>query len=342
MPRKPLVFILIIVLFISIGALYKVSGAGKTGDKEIFASGTIEASEIDLAAEVPGKLKEIKVEEGQKVKVGDILAKLDSSVYDLQVKQNEALVAAAKAKARETKSGSRDELIKQAEANVQQVAALVNGAKTMVRNAEANYQRIKALYKTGAATEQQLDNAEAQLQNVKAQLEAYVSQMNAARQQLSLLRNGATAETINMADAGVAQAQAALEMAKVQQLKTIITSPVDGVVSSVNFKEGEFAAVGASVVTLLQPENLWVQVYIPEKDIPKIKLGQKALISIDAYPDQSFAGEVSYISPEAEFTPKNLQTKEERVKTVFAVKIQIKEGIEKFKPGLPADITIKL
>ncbi len=341
MSKKPVAIVLVLAVLLIGGTVYKNYFSAAPLKDVIQASGTVESTEIDVASEVGGKLTELNVTEGQQVKVGGLLAKIDATVFDLQAKQNEAVLRSAQAKARETKAGSRQEMIGQAKASVQQVNALVNGAKTALTNAETNYNRIKGMYQSGGATQQQLDSAEAQLQSARAQYEAQVSQLNAAKQQLNLLQNGATVETINAADAGVAQAQAALEIAKAQQLKTIITSPKEGVVSSVNFEKGEMVTTGASILTLTDPQDMWVQVYIPEQDIPNIKVGQEALIYIDAYPDKGFKGVVSYISPKAEFTPKNVQTKEERVKTVFGVKIRITQDVDKFKPGLPADIEIK-
>jgi len=327
--------LIVIAVFIFI-----TPGCGEKNTEHIRASGTIEASELNVHAESGGKIVDVKVAEGIIVKEGDILGNLDSTIKALQVQQAEAALKSAQEKSKETRTGSREQMIAQAEANLQQITALRQGAGQSMENAGENLARIEALYNEGGTTIQQLSDARTRYETAKAQYEAYSAQISSARENLDLLKSGATQETINIADAGVAQAQAGLSIAKNQLDKTVIYSSIDGIVSTVNFQKGEYVNPGAAVFTIIDMEDLWVNVYITEKDLPKVKLGQKAEIYIDAYPDKPFSGQVSYISPKSEFTPKNLQTKEERVNMVFKVKINITGEKENIKPGLPADIKI--
>lgn len=321
--------------------LLVASGCSTSTNKNgLSASGTVEATETNVNAEVGGKLTEILIGEGSVVKKGDVLARLDSTIQALQVQQAEANLRAAQEKSKETKAGSRAQLISQAQASVQQIASLQQGAQNSVSNALDNLNRVKVLLNEGGATAQQLSDAQNRYETARAQLEAYSAQKKSAQEQVDLLKSGATTETINIADAGVAQAQVGLSIAKAQLNKTVLYAPGSGVISSLNFQKGEVISQGAPVAAITDTSDLWVNVFIPEQDLPKIKLGQKAEIFIDAYPKQPFHGEVSYISPTAEFTPKNLQTKEERVNMVFAVKIKISDGKDRLKPGLPADISI--
>lgn len=327
-------FIIAFVLLVSI------SGCGKSSNDELSASGTVEATEVRINSEVGGKLTDMLMDEGSVVKKGEVLARIDSTVQALQVQQAEASLRIAQEKAKETKAGNRAQLIAQAAANVRQIASLQQGAETSVKNALDNLNRIKVLVNEGGATTQQLSDAQTRYETARAQLEAYAAQKKSAQEQFDLLKSGATAETVNIADAGVTQAQINLSMAQAQLAKTVLYAPGNGVASSVNFRQGEFVSPGAPVATIADNGDLWIKVYLPEQDLPKIKLQQKANVYLDAYPNQPFHGEVSYISPTAEFTPKNLQTKEERVNMVFAVKVKITEGQDRLKPGLPADVTI--
>ncbi len=312
----------------------------KSNGPNIPASGTVEATEINVNAETGGKITEVPVEEGQPVNRGDVLGRLDSTVQALQVQQAEAALRAAQEKSKETKTGTREQLIAQAKAGVQQIASLQQGAKQSMDNAKDNLDRIQVLVNEGGATSQQLTNARTQYETARAQYEAYAAQKKSAQEQLDLLKSGATQETINIADAGVAQAQASLAIAEALLAKTVLYAPTGGIVNSVNFKQGEYITPGAAVITIINPGDLYVNVYIPEKEIPRVKLGQKAEIFIDAYPGKPFQGIVSFISSKAEFTPKNLQTQEERVNMVFAVKVKIGDSSGHLKPGLPVDVVL--
>lgn len=316
------------------------SGCSKSEKTGLSASGTIEATVTNVNAEAGGKLNDILIEEGTLVNKGDIIARIDSTIQALQVQLAEANLRSAQEKSKEVKAGSRTQLISQAQASIQQIASLQQGAQNSVNNALDNLNRIKVLFEQGGATAQQLSDAQNRYEIARAQLQAYSAQKKSAQEQVDLLKSGATAETINIADAGVTQAQVNLAIAKAQLEKTVLAAPVSGLVSSLNFQKGEVIAPGAPVASLTETGNLWVNVYIQEQELPKIKLGQKAQIFTDAYPDQPFSGDISYISPTAEFTPKNLQTKEERVNMVFAVKVKITDGKDRLKPGLPADVTL--
>lgn len=316
------------------------AGCSKSNSQDISASGTVEATEINVIAETGGKVIDLIVDEGSPVKQGEVIGRIDSTILALQVQQAEAALRSAQEKSKETKTGTREQLVAQAKAAVQQVSSLQAGARQTMDNAKDNLDKTLALVNEGGATSQQLSNARTQYETAKSQYEAYAAQKKSAQEQLDLLKSGATQETINIADAGVAQAQANLSIAKAQLNKSFLYAPANGIIGSLNFNKGEYAGPGAAVATIINTDDLYVNVYIPEKELPKIKLGQKAEIIIDAYPGKPYPGAVSYISSKAEFTPKNLQTKEERVNMVFAVKVKISGGKEQLKPGLPADITI--
>ncbi len=330
----------IILMSAAAAVLIIISGCGSQDVDGIYASGTVTATEVNVSAETGGRITEIPVNEGVYVNKGEVVGRLDSKLQELQLEQAEARLRAAVEKAGEAKSGNREQLIDQAQYTVSQFASLEQGARQTMENARENLDRVQRLYSEGGAAQQQVSDAETRYAAAKAQYDAYSAQKRAAEEQLDLLKSGATPEAVNIADAGVELARADLEIARNNLEKTTLSAPVDGVISSVNYTMGEVVSPGAALVTILENDDLWIDVYVTETELPQIKPGQPAEIKIDAFPDKVFHGEVTFISPEAEFTPKNLQTKEERVNMVFAVKITVTDGKDVLKPGLPADVRI--
>lgn len=329
-------FLTVLILIVSVFG----SGCSQKGEEKELYSGTVEAQESLINTEVGGKVSELLVEEGSSVKKNQTIGKIDSTTQSLQVSQAEAALKSAREKAAEVKKGNREEQIAQAAAAVKQITSMESSARAVMNNAKDNLDKVKKLYSEGGATEQQLSDAETKYTTAKYQVDSYAAQKASAQEQLQLLQKGATQESVNIADAGVIQAEALLETAKSQQNKTILKSPVAGVVSSVNFNQGEFISPGAALVSVIDMKDMWINIYVPEKELPLVKTGQKAKIYIDAYPDQPVNGKVVFISAKSEFTPKNLQTKEDRVNMVFAVKIKITDGLDRMRPGLPADVEL--
>ncbi|WP_418790016.1 HlyD family secretion protein [Phosphitispora sp. TUW77] len=324
----------VILIFVSI------TGCSGNDFNGVSASGTVSAAEVNMTAEIGGRIIDVTVKEGVYVKKGEVLGHLESKIQALQVNSAEAVLCAAIEKAKETKAGNRAQLIAQAQMTIEQVDSLQQGARQAMENSRGTLERMKELFIEGGVTQQQVSDAETAYATAKAQYESYGSQKKSAEQHLDLLKSGATREVLNIADAGVTQAQANLEIAKTNLEKTILYAPVDGIISSVNFNEGEVVLAGSRVLTIMETKDMWIDVYVSETELPKIKLGQQAEINIDAFPEKVFHGEVNFISPEAEFTPKNLQTKDERVNMVFGVRVAVIDGKDILKTGLPADVKI--
>jgi HlyD family secretion protein len=182
----------------------------------------------------------------------------------------------------------------------------------------------------------------AQVDAAQAQYEAAAAAVRSAQSRVDALAAGATKEQIAVAEAQVAQAQAALEALQVQLNKLTLRSPIAGLVTSRAIHVGEVAAPGATLLTIANLDSVKLTVYIPEDRIGQVKVGQKVEVQVDSFPGETFVGEVTFIASHAEFTPKNVQTKEGRVSTVFAVKVKIPNAEHKLKPGMPADATIKM
>ena len=294
---------------------------------KISASGTIEVIEVSVAPKIGGQVTKIAVQEGSRVKGGDILAVIDSSALEIQLQQAEAGVNLAQAPLRLLLEGSRAEDIRYAEETLKQ-------AEANLKVAEEDLNRIRNLYEKASTTAKMKDDAEARYKVARAQYEA-------SRQILLKLTRGARPEEIKAARARLAQAEAARDLLKKNISDCTIISPTRGMVTHKPVEEGEFVAPGTPLLTVADLEKVRLKVYITEPELGKVGLGQAAEVKIDSYPDRTFLGKVIFISPEAEFTPKNIQTKEERTKLVYAVKIEIENPENILKPGMPADAVIK-
>jgi len=191
----------------------------------------------------------------------------------------------------------------------------------------------KTLIRQGLIAAQEVDRA-------RQAYEVATAQEKSTRQKLALLQAGSRPDQIEAARGQLAQARNALEMARTRLNEMVINSPVDGVVLHKTLEVGEMANPGVAVLTLMKPSEIWVRAYVPEEEIGRLKVGDAARISVDAYPDRRFPGRISEIASQAEFTPRNVQTKKERVNLVFRIKIAVDnpEGI--LKPGMPADAEI--
>lgn len=330
----------ILILLSLLGGLL-IIGCNKDGyNSKIAVSGTIEATEINIASEAAGKIEKVKAQEGTLVKEKQLLVTLENELSEFMVRQAEASLTAAKAKAKEAKKGSRREQIKQAQAQVQQFIAMRDGAYEAMKNSLDLKEAMENAVKQGKATSADVLKAESQYQTALAQYNAYKAQIKGLQAQVSLLKAGATDEALAALNAGVRQAKAALDSARFQLSRYQILAPSNGTIIGINVNPGEWVNPGTSVLTLSDLSKLWITIYVPEKEIGKIKLGQKANIKVDSFPKENFIGTISKIANEAEFTPKNVQTKEERIKTVFAVKVSIENMNGKLKPGMPADVEI--
>lgn len=308
-------------------------------EQPLTANGTIEATEVKVVAEVGGTLQKLAVKEGDRVQAGQLIALLDDSSYRLLTDQARAGLAGSQASLAEARAGARAQEIEAARREADRLEALAAGAREQAALQEDNFRRTKELFQAGALPEQELFAAEVQYNTARHQLEAAQAQLEAARARLALLEAGSREQTIERLAAAVKQGESNLALARLNLEKTRLKAPADGVVASCNFTEGELIRPGAEVATLLNDRDLWLWVYIPENRLGQVKAGQPVQIRVDAYPGKTFPGQVEYISPKAEFTPRNVQTREDRVNLVFRVKIRVTGGREELKPGLPADVT---
>ena len=316
--------------FIAIGLILLGGLACSNGrDKNVIsASGTIETVEVNVASKVAGQVLSLSYKEGSRVVPGDLLAVIDHASLDIQLRQAEAGVRLADAQLALLVKGARSEDIRQAEAALTQ-------ADSALKVAGDDAARMRELFKTGSVTSKQRDDAEARLTVATAQ-------RSAAVEALGRLRRLARPEEVQAAEARLAQARAAAELLEKTIADCTITAPAGGIVTHKAVEAGELVTPGATVVTLADLASVYVMIYVTEIEIGRIKLGDGVDVRIDAFPERAFPGKITYISPEAEFTPKNVQTKEDRVKLVFGVKVEIENEEGLLKPGLPADAVVRV
>jgi HlyD family secretion protein len=321
---------IVVTVLLVVGALvtWTLTRGGDGARDAIAASGTVEATDADLGFQAPGRVLVIDAREGDAVTAGTELARLDTRELDAGLAVAQAQLEAAEARLSELERGARPQEVATAEAAVRQAEQRVDEAR---RDAE----RASTLFEGGAISRQAFDRAQTALDLATAALDQ-------AREQLALLVEGPRAETIRAQRAAVAQARANVVRTEATLANAVVTAPFDGVVTVRHREPGEAVTPGAPVLTLLDPDDRWVRIYIRENQIGLVQLGMAAEISSDTYPDRVYQGEVVFIGSEAEFTPRNVQTTEERTRLVYPVKVRITgdPGFE-LKPGIPADVTLR-
>ena len=326
-PKKRLVPIVIIAVVVIAAVILVVRFVRNRDDGTMRLSGNVEVTEHNIGFKVPGKIAKLNVDEGDRVKQGDLLAELSSGDVKALVDQNRAALEEAKVKLAELKAGSRKQEIGRARAESASLEA------ELVR-ARKDFERAEMLYNNGAISASRFDAA-------KSAYETRRAQFGSARQQQSLVEEGPRREDIKAAGLRVQQLAAAANTED-KFADTRLYSPITGIVFRKNVELGEVVQPGAAIFVVGDLERPWVKVYVKEDKLSLVKLGQKARITVDTYKDRYYDGTVTFISSDAEFTPKNVQTEEERVKLVFGVKVTVKNRDQELKPGMPADVRIIL
>jgi HlyD family secretion protein len=317
-----------VVLAIAVGVTaWRLTAAGEGEHEALTASGTIEATDADLGFQAPGRVLEIAVREGDRVEQGQVLARLDTREVEAAVAAARAQVAAAEARLAELRRGARPQEVASAE-------SAAGSAERRAGEAAREAERARTLHAGGAISRQALDRAETAAEVAAAGLVQ-------AREQLGLVREGPRAESIRAQEALVAQARANVELAEATLANGTVVAPFAGVVTTRHREPGEAVSPGAPVLTLLDPDDRWVRIYVREDVVGRVQLGMTASVTSDTYPERTFDGEVVFIASEAEFTPRNVQTAEERTKLVYAVKVRITSDPDFIlKPGIPADVRL--
>lgn len=291
----------------------------------IFASGYVEATDVRISTKVGGTLESFPVREGDLVEPGQELARIDTTDLDLALDRARAERGQAEAELRLRLAGSREEDVAAAAAQVAQTKADLEGAAKELA-------RVQGLLDAGSGTERARDDALARRDAAKARLDA-------ATETERKLRAGSRPEEIAQARARLASADAGVAQLAQQVADAVVRSPLAGVVTEKVAEAGEVLAPGSRLCVVTDLEDAWLTVYVAEPDLGRIRLGQDADVVTDD--GQRRAGKVSFIASQAEFTPKNVQTRDERVKLVYKVKIGLDNADGLFKPGMPAEARLR-
>ena len=304
-----------------------LAGACRRGaeDGPIVASGHVEATEVLVSTKVPGILQRLAVDEGATVAAGQELARIDTTDTGLALDAAKAERALAEADLRLHLAGSREEEVREAEAQVARAEADLAGAAK-------DLERMEGLLAAGSGTTKSRDDARTRHDVAAAALEA-------TRERLRRLKAGFRTEEKDAARARLRAAEARIAQLEQQLKDAVITSPVAGVVTEKLAEAGELAQRGTGIVVVTDLASAWLNVYVAEPDLARIRLGQEAEVVTDD--GQTRRGRLSFIASRAEFTPKNVQTRDERVKLVYKVKVALENADGLFKPGMPAEARIR-
>jgi HlyD family secretion protein len=339
-------------------------------------SGTIETREIQIGSKVGGRVTEVPVEEGQQVKAGTLLVRFESDQMQAQRQQWQAKVDQAEADLDRMLRGNRPEEIAQAEATagaqraqfeearigprpqeLRQAEADYAAAQADVVNAEASYRRMESLVRSDTVSRQQFDDA-------RDKRDASQQRAESARQRLALLQAGTRAEDLEAAEQHYKQAEAAAVLARkgfrrediaaargrfaeavghLRELDVLLReaelkAPDDAIVQTVSVRPGDLVPANRIVVSLLESSQLWVRIYVPETEVGRVRVGQRATVRVDSFPGRLFRGEVQQVSSQAEFLPRNVQTRDDRQHEVFGVKVQVPNNDGALKSGMSASV----
>ncbi len=390
--RLRIIIPLILIVVIGINLFNYLKNKGDTTTLRF--SGNIEVTEAQMSFRIPGRLAERLVEEGDSVKSGQILARLDKSDQTISLAQAEANLAYTEAvlaellagsrvedidralarvvQARESltelQRGSRIEDIERARAELASAKAAEQSAVVQLNQAKTDSDRYTNLFKDGSVSKTVLETYQTGLKTAENRVKEAEARTKATSEGLSLLKAGPRIELIDRTAAALKQAEAEYALIKAGSRKesidqarakvrvalegvnqarqtlsyTELPAPMDGVVLSTAAEAGEYLNPASPVLTLGQIAKPWLRAYINEKDLGRIQLNQEVKVHTDSFPDKSYAGRVSYISNQAEFTPKTVQTFEERVKLMYRIKVTLANLESELKPGMPADGRIDL
>jgi len=375
--RKSLILACVLIGAVLMGtgyALWNMVGPKGT----IVISGIVEADDIHVGSKIGGRVLKVVARRGQTVKAGEVLVLLEPRDLDASLAEAQAAMRQAQAKLALLTAGYREEEIEQAEAAMKQSQAelsqLVAGprqqeidqaradwlaAKAQAENSRKLQRRMEDLSKRDLIAKQDFDDAQAKAeeseQKMKSARERYdlvlagtrTEEIERARQRLAeteaklrQLKRGFRKEEVAQAKSEVEAARARVELIRSQLDETVIKAPVDAVVEVLDLEPGDLVGAGKPMATLLRTNSLWVRAYLPEAKLGFVKTGAKVRVRVDSFPNRDFAGIVRRVSRQAEFTPRNVQTWEERVLQVFQTEVVIDDPDHVLRPGMNADVTI--
>jgi HlyD family secretion protein len=327
--KKKIILLVVLAVLVAAGVFgyryWQANGKADTGHTLVLY-GNVDIRKVDLGFRVGGRIASIAFEEGDAVHRGDQVAALDPVPYENEVALAMAAQDRAAAELSRLENGTRPQEIRQAHAQVTEAQASLVAL-------EKDYQRSSVLVKDNAISKQAYDD-------IRARRDAARARLTSARETLALAQEGFREEDIAAGRSQFAEAQARLEQARIRLADTVVQAPADGVLLTRVTEPGAIAAAGQTVATLSLNDPVWVRAYVPEPDLGKIWPGMPAEILTDSRPDRPYKGQVGFISPEAEFTPKNVETPRLRTDLVFRLRVIADNPDEGLRQGMP--VTVKL
>ena len=375
--RNTLLISAIVIALVGAAAAWKYLSSRAATDRLVL-SGTIEADEIHIGSKVAGRISAVLVKEGQEVKQDEPLIRFES--YDLDARRADAIAAVAEAEANfeKIRNGSRPEEIAQAKARAE--AAWMNlemarngprkqeidAARADLDAANADYEvarstlaRVERLTREGVQSKQDYDNAKAAFDRAGGLRESARQKLNLllagtrneevqraereyreARANLQLVQRGSRKEDIEAARAQLEKARAAVQLIETQRGELEVKSPADAFVEVFQSRPGDLINPNSPVATLVEINRLWVRVYVPEPELGHVQLSKEVSVNVDTFKGESFKGTIEHISSRGEFTPRNVQTRDERTHQVFAVRVRVDNSTHKLRAGMAADVSI--
>lgn len=381
MNKKLLRVVIVIILLSAVGIGISCGGwRFGFGKKDDFVfSGTIETREIRVGSKVGGRIEAVLALEGQEITEGQPIVRFDIAELEAQRAQAEARIQQQQARLERLLRGARPEEKAQARAatetaranldavknwprpeEIEQARASVAAAEADLNNAEVSFERARQLRTTGDISQQEFDSAKFRFENIRARRNAEKKQLDLllngsrkediraaeerfrqAQEAEALVLAGARAEEIADARAQLAEAEARLEQIKVQLTEGEVKAPANATVEVLSVRPGDLLTPNQTVARLLEKDQIYVRVYVPEPQLGLVKVGQKAKIKVDTFTDKLFDGVVEQINSQGEFTPRNIQSRDERNHQVFGVKVRIDNREGKLKSGMAADVTLE-
>jgi HlyD family secretion protein len=332
--RQGLPALLPVVLLLGI-----VGCRDKAPSDRVRVSGQIEATEVQVSSQVAGRLLERKVSEGMRVSKGDLLATLDTADTELALTRARAERAQAEAQLKLLQAGSRAEDVRQAEAQSAAARADVAAADADLAAAELDVERFEQLLAANSGSRKQRDDAVARRNVARERARAARERLRATQETTARLRSGARPEEIAAARARLDAASAQIATLEKAIADATITAPVDGIVTTTIADEGELLQPRAPIVIVTDLDHAWANVYVDEPIVPRLRVGDKASVFTDAG-GPGVEGTISYISERAEFTPRNVQTADDRSKLVYRIKVAVDNTAGTFKSGMPVEAEI--
>ncbi|NDL64075.1 secretion protein HlyD [Acerihabitans arboris] len=324
MKKKSLAVVIIIIIALLAAAIAGVIYYRRQHGQPLTLYGNVDIRTVNLGFRVGGRLARLTVDEGDIVHPGQVLAKLDDAPYRNALAQAQANVDSAAAKLDLTRSGYRGEEIAQVRSQLAQLQAAFNYADSF-------YHRQQGAWAKRAISADQLEDALAAGNQAKANLQA-------AKDKLQQYQTGNRPQEITAAAAALAQAQAALDQAALDVTDTMLAAPSGGTVLTRAQEAGSMLSAGDTVFTLSLTRPVWVRAYIDERNLSQAAPGTRIIIRVDGLPDKAYHGKIGFVSPTAEFTPKNVETPELRTDLVYRLRIIVTDADDRLRQGMPVTL----